>query len=112
MYDVKKMIDNALNFADNYEDVRATSDVVITRSEAGDSDITKLAAALSFIADNLDDLEPTAEEKLAEAELLMSYYADEQAEQEQEQIKTAYAQAEQEFSRPAARDRLANLLGR
>lgn len=113
MYDVKKMIDNALSFGEKYEDDRAPSDYVVTRaSNQGTSDIEKLASALSFIADNLDDLEPSAEEKVAEAELLMSYYADQQADAEQEQIQSAYQQAEQEFARQPARARLASLLGR
>ncbi len=75
---LKSLIDNALKFGEQYQDERVTSEQVFTADEAS-TDIEKLAAALDFIAVNLDDMEPTAEEKLAEAELLVSYIKDMQS---------------------------------
>jgi hypothetical protein len=112
MYDIRNMIDNALKFGDTYSEDRAPSEHIQLRATNDSSEIEKLASALSFIADNLDDLEPSAEEKLAEAELLMSYYNDEQQAINEEQIKMAQIDAERQFAQPSARDRLANILGR
>lgn len=72
---LKSLIDNALRYGEEYQDERATSEEVFVAEEAF-TDIEKLAAALDFIAVNLDDLEPTAEEKLAEAEMLVGYLND------------------------------------
>ncbi len=81
---LKSLIDNALRFGEQYQDERATSEQVFTADEAF-TDIEKLAAALDFIAVNLDDVEPTAEEKLAEAELLVNYIKDMQTGNVEEQ---------------------------
>lgn len=86
---LKSLIDNALKFGENYQDERPTTEQVYIADQAF-TDIEKLASALDFIAVNLDDLEPTAEEKLAEAELLVGYLNDMQSD-----VNKVYTQSEQ-----------------
>jgi hypothetical protein len=112
MTNVKRMIDHALEFGEAYSNDQATSEHFLPRAQDTDSEIFKLASALSFIADNLEDNEPSAEEKLAEAELLMSYLQDQSALDEEENYDTANYDFTQQVSSDTTRRRLANILSR
>ena len=113
MTNVKKMIDHALEFGEAYSNDEATSEHYLPRAQDSDSEIYKLASALSFIADNLDDdNESSAEEKLAEAELLMSYLQDQAVLDDQDDYDTANYEFTQQVSGDSTRRRLANILGR
>ena len=106
------MIDNALSFGEAYADDRAPTEFTMTHADNDASDTVKLATALHFIADNLDDINTeSASEKLAEAELLMAYLRDAQEAQDAQAIKLAHHEAARAYS-GSARNRLASILSK